>query len=261
MRIPLKAWYFRSTVDEKKVREKFSDFIFECDDPLILRSSGGSRVLITSFGAVVFWPFEENTARLVATRIQETLADPFLAEEVEDRLAVETQKGEERILFNEVWLSSEPTSAQLHIIALLLAQSVALDYLETEAVAAMESFSVYLKDLKENGHIGISTRTILQHIGFAMQTRYAVMSNLALFDKPPETWESESLEKLYRGLHDFFDLPERELSLTTKLNFLAENTSLLLDFISSRKSLRLDWAIVILIALEIFGFVIYEMIH
>ncbi len=261
MRIPFKAWYFVSTIDEKKVREKFADFTFESNDPLTLKIGEQTRVLISGFGAVVFWPFDESAARMVAERIRQTLSNPALVEEVEDRLVVETNKGEEKILFNEIWLASEPTGLQMKIIAMLLAQSVALDYLENEADSALERFSVYLDDLRKTGRIRIRPRSILKAIGFAMRTRHEVLANLALFDKPSETWESESLEKMYKGLHDFFDLPERQLSLSTKLDFLAENTTLLFEFLSSRKSQNLEWIVIILIAIELAGFVIYEMLR
>lgn len=258
MRIPFKAWYFHSTVDEKKVREKFADFMFESTDPLVLKVGETTRVLITSFGAMVFYPFDENVARLVADRVRATLHDTSLVEEVEDRLVVETDKGEEKILFNEVWLAGEGTPLQLRIIGLLLAQSVALDYLENEADTSLARFAGTLADLRELGRVRLRPRRVLQLIGFAMQTRHEALANLALFDKPPETWESESLARLYSGLHDFFDLPERQLSLSTKLSFLAENTSLLFEFLSTKKSQDLDWIIIILIAVELVGFVAYE---
>jgi uncharacterized Rmd1/YagE family protein len=261
MRLAFKAWYFRSIIDESLVLNKFKEYTIEFIDPLVIKISDTHRVMITSFGSIVFFPFDEEIARIVFERIIETLADPYVVKEVEDRLFVETGKSESRILHNEVWLSSavaEPI--QLRIIAMLLAQSVALDYLDREADVALAGFERSLIDLREQGRIRISTRKVLKSIGYAMQTRHAVLTNVALFDEPAETWESEIIEDLYRGMQDFFDIAERQEVLTVKLDFILENTRMLFEVLSSRKSHYLEWIVIILIGMEILGFGFYEAI-
>jgi len=256
MRIPFKAWYFRSTIDEEKVREKFSDLTIEFEDPMVVKVSETHRVLISSFGAVVFWPFDEGLARLAAGRIRETLSDDTVVEEVEDRLTLHTGADNVRFLHNEIHLKGDATPIQMRIIAMLLAQSVALDYLEREADQALEGYAPYLENLRKRGRISMSTRRILKSIGFSMHTRHSVLTNLALFDKPAETWESEELEDLYQGLQDFFDLRERQDVLNAKLDFISQNTSMLFEVISSRKLEYLEWVVIILIAIEIVYFVV-----
>jgi required for meiotic nuclear division protein 1 len=262
MRLPFKAWYFRSTIDEELIREKFKEFTIEFIDPLVIKINETNRIMITSFGAVVFFPFDEEVAKLVTSRIAETLGDPHVVMEVEDRLIVETSRPETKILHNEVWLKEEEFSPiQLRIIAMLLAQSVALDNLDHEADRAIGEFNVYLNDLRERGRISIKAKKILRSIGFAMQTRFSVLSNLALFDKPSETWESEQIENLYEGMKDFFDIAERQMALSAKLDFISENTRMLFEVLSSRKSQSLEWIVIVLIAVEILGFGLYEMVR
>jgi uncharacterized Rmd1/YagE family protein len=262
MRLPFKAWYFRSTINEEIIRKKFDEFNGEFLDPLVIRIGEKHRLMITSFGAVVFFPFDEGMAKLVTARITETLADPFVVKEVEDRLIVETGKSEVSFLHNEVWLKDDEVSPlQMRIIAMLLAQSVALDHLDHEADNALKEFELYLNDLRERGRIRIPGTKILKSIGFAMQIRFMVLNNLALFDKPSETWESESIENLYQGMKDFFDIAERQTVLNTKLDFISENTRMLFEVLSSRKSHYLEWIVIILIAVEIVGFGIVEIIN
>jgi required for meiotic nuclear division protein 1 len=251
MRIPIKAWYFESTVDDRRLREKFRDYVIEGNDPLTLRVDDVHRVLVTSFGAVVFWPFDEAVARQVSARIRETLSNPKVVEELEDRLVVESEKGEEKILFNEVWLKGAASPEQMRIIAMLLAQSVALEYLENEVDAALENFSGNLDSLREHGRIVMPPRQVLKTIGFAMHTRHEVLSHLALIDKPAETWESESLAGLHAGLHDLFDLPARQKALSTKLGRLAEDTAMFFQVLDARKAHRLEWIIIALIVFEV----------
>jgi required for meiotic nuclear division protein 1 len=256
MRIPFKAWYFRSTIDEEKVRKKFSELDIEFEDPLVIRVSESHRVLITSFGAVVFWPFDEAMAKLVSGRIRETLTDQHVVEEVEDRLTVHTGAREVRFLHNEIRLKSDASPMQMRFIAMLLAQSVALDHLEREVDGALGGYAPYLENLRTRGRIGISTSRVLKSIGFSMQTRHSVLTNLALFDKPAETWESEEIEDLYQGLRDFFDLAERQEVLNAKLDFVNQNTSMLFEVISARRLEYLEWIVIILIAIEIVYFAV-----
>lgn len=254
MRIPFKAWYFRSTIDEDKVREKLSDLTVEFEDPLVIRASETHRVMITSFGAVVFWPFDESVARLVTSRIRETLTDNYVVEEVEDRLVVEVGRPATRFFHNEIYLKGDASAAHMRIIAMLLAQSVALDYLEREADSALGAYQPYMLDLRNRGKIPISTKKILKSIGFSMQIRHSVLTNLALFDKPAETWESEELEDLYQGLQDFFDLHERRDGLNVKLDFVNQNTAMLFEVVSARRLEYLEWIVIILIAIEVVYF-------
>lgn len=254
MKLPFKAWYFRSTIDEVQVSKKFQEYTIEFHDPLVIKISELHRVMITSFGAVVFYSYDEKVAQLVSSRIIETLTDPFVEKEVEDRLIVEIGTSEDKIQYSEVHLKeSGTTSTKLRIIAMLLAQSVALDHLERQTDNALPGFNQYLEQLSTEGKISMSSRKILKNIGFAMQTRYTVLSNVALFDKPAETWDSEAIENLYQELLDFFDIPERQKVLSTKLDFINETTTILFQVLSARKSHKLEWIVIILIAIEIVG--------
>jgi required for meiotic nuclear division protein 1 len=261
MHISFKAWYFRSTIDEEVVEEKFKEFIVEFLDPLVIKIDETHRVMITSFGAVVFYSFDEQIAGLVSSRIIETLKDPYVVKEVEDRLTVEIGVKEDSFEYDEVKLKhSDAMPTRLRIIAMLLAQSVALDHLERETDNAMHGFNQYLDDLCKRGKIGMPARKILKNIGFAMQIRYMVLSNMALFDKPAETWESESIANLYQEMFDLFDIPERQEVLSTKLDFINDNTRMLFDVLTSRKSHYLEWIVIFLIGLELVAFGAFELI-
>ena len=251
MRIALKAWYFLSRVDLQRIRDHFPDNVREMSDPLLLVFEENRKVCITSFGTIVFWPFDLEFARKIVAQMKPLIADPTLVEEVEDRLIVYSDKGTAKVLFNEIWLDKEPTDGQVRIISHLFAQSVALDFREIEVDQALVRFEQYLSDLRKRGRIAITTRKINKSIGFAMGVRYAVLNSLALFDKPDVTWESEELEGLYTNLYQFFELDHRQRTLGRKVDFLYENSSLLSEFINTRKGLWLEWTIVLLIAVEI----------
>jgi uncharacterized Rmd1/YagE family protein len=78
-----------------------------------------------------------------------------------------------------------------------------------------------------------------------------VLANLTLFDRPPEAWESEAIERLDNLLYDHFDLEERVSAITQKLAFLNDLNDTFLEVLNHRKSVRLEWIVVILILVEV----------
>ena len=59
------------------------------------------------------------------------------------------------------------------------------------------------------------------------------------------------MERLYARLKDDYELHERVVSLNRKLAVVAETANALADIIDTRRSLRLEVIVVVLIAFEI----------
>ena len=70
-------------------------------------------------------------------------------------------------------------------------------------------------------------------------------------DKPELLWEHPRLERLYALLEDEFELRERLAALDRKLELAARTERTLVELISTRHALRVEWYIVALIVLEI----------
>ena len=64
-------------------------------------------------------------------------------------------------------------------------------------------------------------------------------------------WEHPELEGLNALLEDEFEIHERLAALDRKLELVARTERTIVELISTRHSLRLEWYIVILIVLEI----------
>ena len=65
------------------------------------------------------------------------------------------------------------------------------------------------------------------------------------------------LDRLYARVEDEYELKERAEALTRKLTVIADTAEVLTDIIDTRRSLRLELTIVILIVIEI-AFAIYQ---
>src|SRR4030095_15758292 len=107
----------------------------------------------------------------------------------------------------------------------------------------------------KTGRQRASVRQVLKAVGFSLQVRSTLRANLTLFDKPPETWESEMLERLDNQLYDFFDLEERLSAINQKVAYFTDMSSTLTGVLSQRRSWQLEIAIIALILLEVVIFI------
>jgi uncharacterized Rmd1/YagE family protein len=78
-----------------------------------------------------------------------------------------------------------------------------------------------------------------------------VSGRVAVAEKPDVVWDRPDLERLYARLQDEYELEERAETLARKLAVISKTAELLTDMIDTRRSLRLEIAIVILIAVEL----------
>ena len=69
--------------------------------------------------------------------------------------------------------------------------------------------------------------------------------------KGTQQWCEIDLERLYARLEDEYELKERVDALSRKLAVVAETANTLADIIDTRRSLRLELVVVVLIALEV----------
>ena len=81
--------------------------------------------------------------------------------------------------------------------------------------------------------------------------RHRVTGPVEVSEKPDILWDKPHLERLYARLEDEYELKERAESLNRKLAVIAETAQVLTDIIDTRRSLRLEVIIVLLILFEV----------
>lgn len=218
-------------------------------NPLIIKTGDNAFISILSFGAIIFWntKADEHADLLkTITEISQTAVD----QRVRDQLWVDPTAGKDEPLFNEVLLA-DASADRIYLVSFAFAQSVVLERVELDVELILKNLEPLLIDLKEDGHIKAASKTLLQTIGFSMSSQQELMSGLLLLDRPAETWESESLSRLYERLYDYFDIATRQAALEQKVDFIKSSVSVLMDIVNARHSVRLEWIVIILIALEV----------
>lgn len=249
--ISIRAWYFDDTLDLKKFRAANPHYPILRQDPLVIELERGRFAVLAKFGTVVFWDYDDAAAKRLRDEIYEFIADRSFDDRLEDQVPVVVGAARDEILSNEVRLV-RADEARISIVALTMAQSVALDHLERKLDEVLGRLLVHIEALRVHGRVMARTKEISQTVGFAMSAKHSILSNLTLFDKPEETWESPEVENLYRALYEeTFDLNDRVRAVDRKLDFLEENVTLLLDLVQNRILIGLEAAIVALFILDI----------
>jgi uncharacterized Rmd1/YagE family protein len=135
----------------------------------------------------------------------------------------------------------------------VLAKSVVLAHDEREVAKVFEIIEPFARELADHGRTRRDRKSVLQLIGNALLVQQRVSGRVAIGEKPDALWERPDLERLYARLEDEYELKERVDTLNRKLAVVAEIANTLSDLIDTRRSLRLELIVIVLIALEIVG--------
>jgi required for meiotic nuclear division protein 1 len=140
---------------------------------------------------------------------------------------------------------------RLLVIADVLAKSVVLAHDERQVAKVFEIIEPFAQELADHGRTRRDRKQVLQLIGNALLVQHRVSGRVAIGEKPDALWDRPDLERLYARLEDEYELKERVDTLNRKLAVVAETADTLADIIDTRRSLRLELIVVVLIAFEI----------
>jgi required for meiotic nuclear division protein 1 len=140
---------------------------------------------------------------------------------------------------------------RLILVGEALAKSVVLARHEREVSTVFDTTEPFARELARSGYMRGGRRAILRHIGNALLVRHRVSGPVEVAEKPDVLWDKPHLERLYARLADEYEIKERAESLNRKLAVIAETSQVLTDIIDTRRSLRLELIIVLLILFEV----------
>lgn len=246
----VRATYLEGQIALKRFRSDSPQYTLLHIDPLIIEPEKGGYAAITKFGAVIFWNCSDKAREEILSELEHLPNAQQRNPNVQDELAVHMGGEADQVTFSEIRLR-DLTVEKLKFISLALGQSVALERFEIELTEVLRQFEPVVAELRKSGGLLLSKKEVLMHVGFAMQVRSAILANLTLFDAPPEAWESEALAHLDSQLYDYFDLDERLAAINQKVAYLTDANSILTTMLNTKKSERLEWIVIILIAIEI----------
>jgi len=245
---PVNAYGFSATFKLRELVPLFSSDPSQVrvKERLIATLGEGRWALAYDFGAVVFVGVDEAEQKRLIEQLSKRLTGephPPLTETfcIDVQAGAATEARFDRVVVPEL------TTEVVDIVALILAQSVAMDYYARDVDQIEEETDRIAEYLRSAGRIPGRVKQLVQFIGLCIATRNDVISTLALFDKPDATWENEHLDRLWEGLYRMLELDDRYKALEAKLRMFQDNLVVLVDLARQRHTLQLELIVILLI--------------
>lgn len=218
--------------------------------PLAVSAGSAGVAVLFRYGVVALFGLQaEETDRFIA-ELGELVSEPVEVPELDSFAIRINPDKEEGIDQGRIRLRSSDLPCLL-IVADVMAKSAVLAHYETALRAQFDRIEPLARSLR-SGHIGTARgRHLLEHIGDSLMTEARMTGRIEVSEKPELIWDYPELERLYIRLEDEFELAERHVAIDRKLGLISKTAQTLLDLMHNRRSLRVEWYIVILIVIEI----------
>jgi len=225
--------------------------------PLAVRVGASGLAVVFRYGVAVFVGLtadeEAEFLEQLNVRTFGTIT-PYEEEWAKIRVAKES---EEPIPVGGPILVRELSLERLLVVSDALAKSVVLARDEKQVANVFDTIEPFARELARAGRTSRNRTDLLKLLGNALLVQHRVSGRVAVGEKPDVLWDRPDLERLYSRLEDEYELSERAETLNRKIAVIADTATTLSDIIDTKRSLRLEIIVVILIALEILGMV-YE---
>jgi uncharacterized Rmd1/YagE family protein len=149
---------------------------------------------------------------------------------------------------NDKLIIKAPSLELISIAALTVMQSVGLDIYESRLDEELgRSKSLFMQ--KPRGFF--RSQKLIDFVNSNVLLRHELIIDLRLLDKPMVVWDDDVCDNLYNKLSKFFELKERFDIVEYKIGLLKDDLIFILDTEQNKKSIFLEWIIIILIAFEV----------
>jgi uncharacterized Rmd1/YagE family protein len=219
--------------------------------PLAFRAGKEGVVTVFRYGVVVLFNLAVLEEDEVLRGLRERIVRPITQREDETATIEIAPDKDEQILPGGPILLKSISPEHMLVIADALAKSVVLARDEREVASVIEVIEPFARQLAERGRTPEGRHAILKHVGNALLVQHRVSGRVAVTDKPDVVWDRPDLDRLYARLEDEYELKERAEALSRKLAVISDTAEVLTDMIDTKRSLRLELIIVVLILFEI----------
>jgi len=218
----------------------------------LVTGSDEERVYLYYFGGVVFL----NCSGDIIARFLDSI--PQYAESLkgqiqlpyreEYRLEIDPQR--EPAITNDFAVMPRDNQAFLDIICFVIAKSVALERIEERIDVVFDEIEVLIANLRR-GKLELPDRDMARLASSILGFKFTSIAHIMVLDKPDITWDNPEADRLYTTMAGLFELSQRYLEIKHKSETLLDMTSVFTDLSHARRAARLEWIIIILIAIEI----------
>lgn len=206
---------------------------------------------IFRYGAVVTFGTPSHDAGQLDAALAPHL-DDAMAEPESETAAIAIRPGEEeRIETDGLIILTDTIPERMELVATVLSRSVVLARDELAVSAAFDHSAPLVAELRTNGRVNLPIRSVMRMVGDALAARHRVTGAAQVDERPDLLWDHPELDRLYQRLEGEYELSERAEVLHDKLEALGDFAEALLDIVQTKRSYRVEIAIIALIAFEI----------
>jgi uncharacterized Rmd1/YagE family protein len=253
MQVRIEAVQIAEAFNIKKFRSEFQTEAYTGTTSEIFYALNDNQYLyIFDYGVVVFANYN-TIEKSEFIRFVNNYATVAVHLDLFEEYKIETNETIDKpIIKNDFVTVPKIDPSILRIVMLSVGQSVALEYYEMLTDQLITSSKVYILELEKRGKLSISKINLLKYIGKVLNVKNSIVDNLYILDDPNLVWDDEQLDFLNRQLKTNFDINTRFKDLDYRLQIVEDNLKLFTDVLNVRESSRLEWVVIILIAIEIF---------
>lgn len=240
---------------------KWKDYLILKADNLkgIVNASEDKLVYVFHFGSMVFINFQHHEIMDVVKYVLK-LETQIIAPDIfaySDDYKLEFNIIEPPAINNDFMIVSEKSDYQLEIVSTILAKSVALEKNEIAIDTMLDRIEAVINDLNR-GKLGVSDEDLAKMLAKILSFKLNTISYIMLLDNPDITWNNVEAATLYNKLSLLFELSDRYEKIRQKIEMLIDITEAFSEMAHAKRGTRLEWLVIVLIAIEII-LSLYEM--
>ncbi len=250
--LPVNAWYIGARLEVRQ---------FERGEPLALapltvRAGSDGYAFLFRFGSVVLVGLDRVAESRFIRDLGPFVTDAFEKPETESAdIVIDPDRGDAVSRDGSIRLE-HASIERLQVVAEVLAKSTVLAYFEERVASVFDRVEELAAKLGRGARPG-SGRRLLREIGNVLRIQTQTVGRVEVTEKPELTWDDPALDRLYERLAVEYELRDRDLALSRKLELISRTAETYLELLFNRRSLRVEWYIVALIAFEI-GLYLWE---
>jgi uncharacterized Rmd1/YagE family protein len=218
--------------------------------PLTVLTDGGGVAVLFRYGALVLFDVASADEASLLDRLRPFVSGPFAKPDV-DEVQVRVDPNATEGVDNGVIVLRNHDVERLQVVAENAGKSIVLGLYESRVGESFDRIEPFALEIESVGRSRQKARALLEHLGATLLIQQQMVGRVQPSEKPDVLWDRPDLEILNLRVADEFEIRDRNIVLERKLDLIARTTQLLLDLLQNRRTLRLEWYVVLLIVFEI----------
>ncbi|OAA78005.1 sporulation protein RMD1 [Akanthomyces lecanii RCEF 1005] len=211
------------------------------------------EVFLFDYGVVVIWGMSETEEARFLKYISKFELEKLAPDDVETEQFnfYYTKEYQARIYNDFITLRDKNNYMTKLAISHALAQSVKTSLFEELISSTVETCKDIPTQIALTGKIALSRSQINMQIGELFILRINIHLNGSVLDTPELFWVEPQLEPVYQAVRSYLEMDQRVGLLTERLDVIADLLAVLKDQLSHGHGEKLEWIVIVLIAMEI----------